>query len=321
MRTCDEIFFQSVFRQIMYAAPNLFFADHHYNYAPECPGTGRYSRGNYESCAEFLFPAAEGSAGKRISFGSRKSFFRGNITFSLPLRKELPADRQGTDTQGEKGRNMSLNASLRYNPLTYWFIESTFFKYWESEYQAPWDPDFTYSFGYDDWHPYTLSLVYSNYGGNRLHPDKEKGAHFTRFEEGTVSLGWKYTLPRWMEELFIVHSSGGIRGSVNWNVTPRYTDASGSAEEWKQSFSLSMKYTIYEWWYFDVNVFWYPKSGQQQPWDPDYTYGFGFFDWHPGSFSLQYSNYSGNRFASEDRAENTGKFRHGAITASWSWAW
>jgi len=249
------------------------------------------------------------------------SGFSGNITFSLPLRKELPADRQGTDTQGEKGRNMSLNASLRYNPLSYWFIESTFFKYWESEYQAPWDPDFTYSFGYDDWHPYTLSLVYSNYGGNRLHPDKEKGEHFTRFEEGTFSLGWKYTLPRWMEELFIVHSSGGIRGSVNWNLTPRYPDASGSAEEWKQSFSLSMKYTIYECWYFDVNVFWYPQSGQQQPWDPDYTYGFGFFDWHPGSFSLQYNNYSGNRFDSGDRAENTGKFRDGAITASWSWAW
>lgn len=217
---------------------------------------------------------------------------------------------------------MSLNASLRYNPLSYWYIESTFFKYCDKEYQAPWDPDFTYSFGYDDWHPYTLSLVYSNYGGNRLNPDKEKGEHFTRFEEGTFSLGWKYTLPRWIEELFIVHPSGGIRGSVNWNLTPRYPDESGSTEEWKQSFSLSMKYTIYEWWYFDVNVFWYPRSDQQQqPWDPDYTYGFGFFDWHPGSFSLQYNNYSGNRFSSGNRAENTGKFRDGSVTASWSWVW
>lgn len=30
------------------------------------------------------------------------SGFSGNVSFSLPLRKELPADRQGADTQGKK---------------------------------------------------------------------------------------------------------------------------------------------------------------------------------------------------------------------------
>ncbi len=94
-----------------------------------------------------------------------------------------------------------------------------------------------------------------------------------------------------------------------------------AAEEETAAEIMKRVLSSHEWWYFDVNVFCYPKSGQQQPWDPDYTYGFGFPDWHPGSFSIQYNNYSGNRFSSEDRAENTGKFRDGTITASWSWAW
>jgi hypothetical protein len=65
----------------------------------------------------------------------------------------------------------------------------------------------------------------------------------------------------------------------------------------------------------------YPKKEQQQPWNPDFTYGFGYFDWHPGQLSIQYNNYSGNRFSSSEQAKGTGKFNNGSISIAWSKSW
>ena len=65
----------------------------------------------------------------------------------------------------------------------------------------------------------------------------------------------------------------------------------------------------------------YPYPEQKQPWDPDFTYGFGYFDWHPGTISVQYNNYSGNRYPWHKKSPDTGRFKDGAITISWSWMW
>src|SRR5262245_25017123 len=92
------------------------------------------------------------------------------IALDVPLRTGT-ANQNGSGAQGERsGHSPTVRASLRYNPLSYWFGSATFYAYLDPDSQASWEPDFSYSFGYDDWHPYTLSLVYSNYGGNRLHP-------------------------------------------------------------------------------------------------------------------------------------------------------
>ncbi|PPS58478.1 hypothetical protein CRX72_17595 [Pantoea sp. BRM17] len=62
--------------------------------------------------------------------------------------------------------------SLQYSPYSYWFANVTL--------RAPitdfdrYTTDFRYSFGYDDWHANTFSLVYSNYGDNHLFPSGTK---------------------------------------------------------------------------------------------------------------------------------------------------
>ncbi|GBC60641.1 hypothetical protein DENIS_1598 [Desulfonema ishimotonii] len=242
----------------------------------------------------------------------------GNFGVSYPLDKEKPQTEDGAASQGsQKGRDVRLSASVRYNPITYWYFLTTFYKYPDDDFKASWDPDFTYSFGYDDWHPYTLSLVYSNYGGNRFNPDRDAGEKYTRFEEGTINLGFKFTVPRWVEEIFIVHPAGGIRGSLNYTLNPRYLDSSGETEKWKQRLGLNLKYTIYKWIYLSTSFYYYPRSDQQQPWDPDYTYGFGFFDWHPGTLSVQLNNFSGNS-AGGNFFDN---LRDASLSATWSWAW
>ena len=248
--------------------------------------------------------------------------FSGSFAFNYPLKEVPPRDVEGAGSQGDMRGNLTVTASLKYNPVSYWYINTTFYKYINKGYQASWDPDFSYTFGYDDWHPYTFSLIYANYGGIRLNPDKKKWETFTDFDEGTISLGWKFLIPSYIEDLFIVHHTGGIGCQVNYNLTPKYMDlASLQKKGWKQSLSLTIKYTIYKWWYANITFFYYPRPEQQQPWDPDYTYGFGYFDWHPGTITIQYNNYSGNRYPWRDKSPNTGQFKDGAITISWSWAW
>lgn len=242
----------------------------------------------------------------------------GNIAYNFPLDQEAPVDREGGETQGDAGRNQRATATFRYNPLSYWFFTVTFYEYVDDDLQAPWDPDFTYQFGYEDWRPWTLSLVYSNFGGNRLNPDREAGERFTRFEEGTIRAGMKWTLPQWMEALFIVHPEGGVRGSVNYLATPRYFDQdSGETRHWKHRLSLNVKYTIYKWLHFTWSAYWYPDRDQRQPWDPDFTYQFGFMNWRPGTLSLQYNNFAGNRLFGGDGG---GSLLDGSLSASWSWA-
>jgi poly(3-hydroxybutyrate) depolymerase len=245
--------------------------------------------------------------------------FSGNFAFIFPIRKSEVYNKKGSNSQGEPNNNLALTASLRYNPISYWFADVTLYKYINTDLQAPWHPDYTYTFGYDDWHPYTFSLVYGNYNGNRFNLNNNETS--TNFWEGIFSLGWKFPTFNFFESLLKVHSTSGLGHKISYNVVPKYSDISiDTKQDWKQSISLYTKYSIYKSFYIDVNLFYYLNPSQQQPWDPDFTYTFGYFDWHAGTFSFQYSNYSGNRYFWRDQQTgNTGSFADGFFLISWSW--
>jgi hypothetical protein len=247
--------------------------------------------------------------------------FSGSFAFSYPLKTSPAAPGNGLRADGDREAHLTLlTASVTCRMLGSWFAGMTAYRYVHRELQAPWNPDFTYVFGYDDWHPYTLSLVYSNYGGNRWRPDDARGERRTRFREGGLSLGWKFLLPPRLEKL-LLNPEGSLGCAAGFNDSPDYTDlASGGLRHDKMSLSVGCKYTPFGWWYVNWKANYYPRPAQQQPWDPDFTYGFGYFDWHPGTISVQYNNYSGNRFPGRVRGAGTGRFRDGSVTISYSWA-
>jgi hypothetical protein len=243
--------------------------------------------------------------------------------FSQPLRRQLSSGSQAP-------RNLELptestpvaTLSVKYNPISYWFAQTTLYAYTKPGQQAPWNPDFTYTVGYDDWHPYTFSLVYANYGGNRLRPDRSRREHVSLVSEGTISLGWKFKLPRAIENQLKVTDSNSMGWSVNYNVTPRFTDAKTLKREGpKHALTLSHRNQVYKNFYWNVTAYYYPSPEQQQPWNPDFTYGFGYADYKPGGISIQYNNYSGNRFPGRPHAPGIGTFHSGSISMSWNWAW
>ncbi len=243
------------------------------------------------------------------------------IAFDYPLQAGT-AQPPGRGSQGARPVSPTLDVGLNYSPLPAWFAAITAYRYVHPSQQQIWNPDFTYSFGYDDWHPYTLSLVYSNFGGNRFRPDAARGESRTRFDQGSWSLGFKFPLPQVLEPVFTTGQGDTVGCISSVNFALHYSDAaSASTKSGKHTLVLGCRYTIAQWWFLNTTLYIYPQRDQQQPWDPDFTYGFGYFDWHPGTISIQYNNYSGNRLPGRKPAPQTGQFRNGALSLSWSHTW
>ncbi len=243
----------------------------------------------------------------------------GNVGFNLPIAQSEAANLPPGSTSGPTNYNTTATLSLKYTIAGSWFVSTSFYHYIDDEQQQAWNPDFTYVFGYSDWRPYTFSLVYSNYGGNRFSP--EAGGNRTEFNQGTWALGWKFPITSPLKDWLSFTEDGAIGCQVDYNLTPEFFDLNSvSYKENHQTVSLGCKYSIFGNWYINGTAFYYFDKSQQQPWNPDYTYGFGYFDWRPGTITLQYNNYSGNRWNKSQRGEGTGRFKDGAITLAFSFS-
>lgn len=239
----------------------------------------------------------------------------------LPLNTNVPALGGGQSQGVQLAGSTRLQLTVRYSPRETWFVRVTGYVYLDRDRQQPWNPDFTYSFGYDNWRPGTLALTYDNYGGNRVNPDAARGEQVTRFDEGTVTASYKIPMPGALESLLAPDGEARWTASIGAHLTPRFRrlndDTRGS---WKRSLSVGMRSRFYRRLYVEGRAFWYPTPEQQQPWDPDFTYGVGWFDWRSRTLSVQYGNYSGNRWPGRARA-GTGAFRNASITVFYTTAW
>ena len=239
----------------------------------------------------------------------------------VPLTTSVLAG-SGTRTQGTQlSGSTRLQLTARFSPSETWFARVTGYYYLDSAQKRPWNPDFTYSFGYDSWRPGTFALTYDNYGGNRWNPDTAGGEKVTRFDEGSVTASYKIPMPTALESLFSPDGESHWSASVAIHVTPRFPrEGADERGSWKRAVSVGVRSRFYRRLYAEGRVFLYPSSEQQQPWDPDFTYGFGWFDWRPGTLSIQYGNYSGNRWPGQS-STGTGAFRHGSLTAFLTTTW
>ncbi len=246
------------------------------------------------------------------------------LSADWPLRTLETPRAAGAGVQGGPPVSPTIQFGLRWTPIpqSAWFVQGTFYRYLREERQQPWNPDFSYGFGYDDWRPDTFSFTYANYAGNRFNPDPSAGERRWNFANGQWSAAYKFALPMALRPWFVIREDDQVTCSTGVNLTPRYTDRrSLSIRNNKTSLAFGCRYTMTSNLFASITFLHYPRAGQQQPWDPDFTYSFGHFNWRPGTASLQYSNYSGNRLPWRDRAANQGSFRNGSISLSWSMQW
>lgn len=233
---------------------------------------------------------------------------------NVPLERRAGAGGgQGRLGDRSAGGSPTLSATVTAVPYASWFASLTAFRYLDPGRQQPWNPDFTYCFGYSDWRPNTFSLSYCNYGGNRF------SGWRSDFATGGWSAAWRFDLPDWLARPMLIDTGRTISCSAAYGFSIRSENGRTQAREgWKDKLQLGCNYPV--WGGFAANwaVHHYLRDGQQQDWDPDYTYGFGYSGSAPlGSWGLNYANYSGNRFDHDRRATGTGRFLNGQVSASW----
>lgn len=243
--------------------------------------------------------------------------FSARLSLNAPLSPQTVSTGQGA--QGQQNTLGTLVLAMQYTPLSYWFINASVYHYLRRQTQNRWDPDYSYSFGYDDWHPNTLSLVYGNYGGNRFSP--AAGEKSTEFSQGTWTLSYKFPLAEELAPFFLVGNGDSANCRTSYNYTNTYSDnTSGDFLHHKQSLSAGCRYSFLEGYYIDFSASFFPRSAQQQPWDSDYTYTIGYSGSELGGITIQYINTGINRFPWNNAPATAGKsgIKSGTITLSWA---
>jgi hypothetical protein len=176
-------------------------------------------------------------------------------------------------------------------------LNTTFYKSFNTTANTQWISDFTYSLGRYNWRPKTINYGYENYINNRYSDSFE--ALGQKFMQGYYFISAGHNLPDKLMSHIRIDSTSNMRFNYFVRHAFRYKDQldniySGNG---KTSMGVSVNYMIARSIYIESAVYYYLNSATvKQPWDPDYSYGFGYFDYRPFRFSLTYGNWVINRF-------------------------
>jgi hypothetical protein len=201
-------------------------------------------------------------------------------------------------------------------------FNSTFYKDFNPRATARWVSDYTYSIGRYNWRPGKFNYGYENYLNNKYTDDLNKfGEHFL---EGYYFVSYNH-YPRKLNRIITIDSTTSLRLIYFARYSIKYRDPNdvlhGGLVNGKPTFGAAMRFTMFWNIYVEGALYGYPDPSQKQPWDPDYSYGFGYFDWRAFRLSLTYGNWAVNRFPWNKTFYKRYGFLDGnfKIVASWSW--
>lgn len=176
-------------------------------------------------------------------------------------------------------------------------LTTTFYKDYNPKAAARWIADYTYSVGRYNWRAHRFNFGYENYVNNKYSDSRET---FTRkFLEGYYFISYNY-IPDKLNKLVSIDSTSSLRMMAFTRYAIMYRDelevTHGGIFSGKPTVGAAIRYTFFWNIYAESAVYYYFLPGKQQPWDPDYSYGFGYFDWRSFRISITYGNWAINRF-------------------------
>lgn len=190
----------------------------------------------------------------------------------------------------------AMKGTIMINPHSYYFLGGTS-SFDINSYKSPYyQPDFSYSFGYSDWHMDTFSWNYSNYANNKFSPEEgedrfnfDKGnwelSYKTQVDDVTYTAKGKYVPASNSKKLYlkaktIVLDDVMVSAQLKHNITTQ-----------QNRLTLSAKTFLYEKFFASGSVYEYYKPDSIGSNDGEYAYSFGWSDARPFHPSIVYSNY------------------------------
>lgn len=185
---------------------------------------------------------------------------------------------------------------------------------------VPWLSDYYFILSRDKYVPNTFYWGYNNFGNNKYSNSLELLGK--SIAAGIFFAGYHVNIPEHLQKLIKIHSSSRVAASVQCSYAIRYYDQtshySGNIFNGKPMTTLNVKYVIINNFFISGSVNYYLRPNTQLSWDTDYTYGFGFENWKPGSFSFTYAKFI-NKFPWSVPSGNAG-ILYGTFTLSFNYA-
>jgi len=197
------------------------------------------------------------------------------------------------------GSKVTSSASCNFEPIDGLTMGGSINLYPVAGQQRPWDPDFTFRASYRI-NP-KLSIEYGDYNGNRLN-------HLTAgtLFDGTAWLVYRLPVKSSKRSTRSLLATLDCSAGAGMPLQPNQGEASLKA-------SLSCGISPVKKFNLRMTALAYPL-GNQQPWDPDFTYTIG-YQITP-RLAVGYANYSGNRWFWRQSQSGGGRSGGGSVYLS-----
>jgi len=177
-------------------------------------------------------------------------------------------------------------------------FNTTFYKDFNYNAVAPWISDYTYSIGRYNWRPNKFNYGYENYVNNKYSDNLKTFSN--KFLQGYFFVSYSHFLSEKLTNKIKLDSTTSLKFTYFVRYAINYLDENqvvhGSLFDGKPTYGGGLRYTVYRNIYIESALYFYINPEKKQPWDPDYSYGFGYFDWRSFRISLTYGNWVINRF-------------------------
>lgn len=242
--------------------------------------------------------------------------FSGNIGYNW--QRVLVAD-DGKHVKYEYRSAMSF--FLRWRFYEEFSLNTTFYADFNKKAAARWVSDFTYSIGRYQWRPHKINFGYENYQNNKYNDNLDALAE--KFMEGYLFVSYNVWLPDVINRMIRIDSTSGLRISPLLRMAPRYRDELEKVHyDGKPQAGITARWIMFWNIYIEGGAYYYfTPYFRQLPWDPDFTYGFGYFDYRSFRFSLTYGNWAVNRWPGKARELKHYGFLDGNFRLIFNWQW
>jgi hypothetical protein len=210
---------------------------------------------------------------------------------------------------------------VRYRFFEEFCLNATLYTNFNRQANANWIGDYSFSVGRYNWRSRRLNFGYEDYGNHKYYDNFKTFAN--KFLEGYFYASYNHA-PKKLNKWIRIDSTTSLRFVYFSRYSVNFRDENeqyrGGFFNGKPTGGISMRFTMFLNIYVESAVYLY-LPGRKQPWDPDYTYGFGYFDWRAFRVSFTYGNWAINRFPWNKTKYGRYGFMDGnfRVVANWMW--
>ncbi len=218
----------------------------------------------------------------------------------------------------------AIGYDIRFRFLEEMMVNATFYQNFNRRAVAEWTSDYSYSIGRYNWENRKINFGYENYVQNKYKSTIEQFGE--NFLEGYYFVSANIFLPKETTDKIAIDETSNLRFITFSRYAFKYHDYYGNIKGGlfggKPSVGGSFRYTIGWHFYIESALYYYFNSGKyQQPWDPDYTYGFGYANYRSFRLFCTYGNWATNRFPWRKKTYPGYGFPDGDFRLGVSWVW